>query len=386
MDADERVRRQAVRRVLAGERVVEVARALGRSERWLFKWVSRYDPTDAGWALERSRAPEHVPNQSDPKIEALVLQVRARLAAQPWSQIGAPAIAWELEKLHLRTIPELRTIERVLERAGVPRREVRSRYVAKGTPYPAAAQRPAPNALQEADLVGPRHLAGGIPFYACNVVDLGRRAAACELQPNKSDAATAASVVRIWGRLGIPVRLKLDNWLVATLHHTLPRTAWLCLALGVIPVFVPVREPWRQGVIEHFNDTFDKRFFRTERFRDVRHCAGRLRHFEDFHNTHHRYAAIGRATPAEFAAKLGFEPRLLERGFQLPDRLPRRGRVEFIRLIRSDRLLSVLGEQITLGPEQVHEYVTAILHVRRGELEVVHGGKTIKRVDFALRG
>jgi len=242
MDADERVRRQAVRRVLAGERVVEVARALGRSERWLFKWLSRYDPTDAGWALERSRAPEHVPNQSDPKIEALVLQVRARLAAQPWSQIGAPAIAWELEKLHLRTIPELRTIERILERAGVPRREVRSRYVAKGTPYPAAAQRPAPNALQEADLVGPRHLSGGIPFYACNVVDVGRRAAACELQPNKSDAATAASLVRIWGRLGIPVRLKLDNWLVATLNHALPRTAWLCLELGVIPVFVPVRE------------------------------------------------------------------------------------------------------------------------------------------------
>jgi len=176
----------------------------------------------------------------------------------------------------------------------------------------AAPARPAPNALQEADLVGPRHLAGGIPFYACNAVDLGRRAAACELQPNKSDAATAASLVRIWGRLGIPERLTLDNWLVATLHHALPGVAWLCLALGVIPVFVPVREPWRQGVIEHFNDTFDKRFFRTERFPDIRHCARQLRHFEAFHDTHHRYAAIGRATPAEFAAKLGFAPRLVD--------------------------------------------------------------------------
>ncbi len=385
MDAEERARRQAVRRVLEGERAVEVARALGRSERWIFKWLSRYDPSDEGWARERSRAPEHVPSRSDPKLEALVTEVRARLAAQPWSQIGAPAIAWELEKLRVRRVPELRTIERILERADTPRREVRSRYAAKGTPYPAATARPVPNEIQEADLVGPRHLAGAIPFYACNVVDVGRRAAACELQRNKTDAATAASLVRIWGRLGIPVRLKLDNWLVATLHHALPKTAWLCLAAGVIPVFVPVREPWRQGVIEHFNDTFDKRFFRTERFRDVRHLAGQLRRFEDFHNTHHRYAAIGRATPAEFAAKLGFEPRLLGRDFQLPERLPRRGRVEFIRLIRSDGILSVLGEQITLGPDQVHEYVTAILHVRRGELEVVHGGRTITRLDFALR-
>lgn len=135
-----------------------------------------------------------------------------------------------------------------------------------------------------------------------------------------------------------------------------------------------------------FNDTFDKRFFRTERFRDVRHLAGQLARFERFHNTHHRYAAIGRATSAEFAAQAGFEPRLLERGFQLPERLPRRGRVEFIRLVRSDRILSVLGEQIALGADQVHEYVTAILHVHRGELEVVHGGRTVKRVDFAVRG
>ncbi|MDP9264603.1 MAG: hypothetical protein M3O91_00585, partial [Chloroflexota bacterium] len=93
----------------------------------------------------------------------LVLKVRERLRANPWAQIGAAAIAWELEKLHLRRIPELRTIERILERAGAPRRERRVGYAAKGTPYPAVA-RPAPNELQEADLVGPRHLAGAIPF------------------------------------------------------------------------------------------------------------------------------------------------------------------------------------------------------------------------------
>jgi hypothetical protein len=89
-------------------------------------------------------------------------EVRERLQANPWAQIGVAAIAWELEKLHLRRIPELRMIERILERAGAPRRERRVRYAAKGTPYPAAA-RPAPNELQEADLVGPRHLAGAIP-------------------------------------------------------------------------------------------------------------------------------------------------------------------------------------------------------------------------------
>ncbi len=59
-------------------------------------------------------------NRSTPRIEALVLSVRTRLAKQPWAQIGAPAIAWELEKLHLRQIPELRTIERIRGRERDP--------------------------------------------------------------------------------------------------------------------------------------------------------------------------------------------------------------------------------------------------------------------------
>ena len=37
-----------------------------------------------------------------------------------------------------------------------------------------------------------------------------------------------------------------------------------CLDLDVTARFIPVREPWRNGVIEHFNDVWDKSFFRTK--------------------------------------------------------------------------------------------------------------------------
>ena len=55
-----------------------------------------------------------------------------------------------------------------------------------------------------------------------------------------------------------------------------------------------------------------------------------------------------------------------------------------IRLIRSDRLLHVMHERIVLGPDLVHEYVPAVLHVRRAELEIVHQGRTVTQIDFAL--
>ena len=384
MDDQERQRREAVRRVLAGEPAAAVAKDLRRTERWVFKWQARYDPSDPAWAAERSRAPDHVANRTSEEVERLILEVRERLQRQPWAQVGSMAISWELEKLRVHPLPEPRTIERVLERAGAQRRERREKYAAKGTAYPAPAA-VGPNAVQEADLVGPRHLAGGVAFNVLSVVDLGRHSAALELQLSKGDRDTAASLLRAWERLGIPVRLKLDNWLVATLHRSLPVTVWVCLALGITAVFVPFAEPWRQGTVEHLNDTFDKRFFRTERFSGLRHLRRRLARFERFHDAHHRYAALQGATPDEVTDRLRFVPRRPRADFALPTKMPRRGQVEFIRLIRSDRVLHVLGEQIVLGEELVHEYVTARLDVASEHLDVLYLGRRIKRVAFKLR-
>jgi len=93
---------------------------------------------------------------------------------------------------------------------------------------------------------------------------------------------------------------------------------WTCLALGVKVRFIPFGEPWRNPVIEHFNDTFDKRFFRSERFTDLGHLRRRARVFERFHNSHHRYSILKGATPDEWENKIRFVPRLLEAGFEAP--------------------------------------------------------------------
>ncbi len=376
MDGGEKLRREAVRRSLAGESAAAIAKELRRSRRWVVKWLARYDPREEAWARERSRAPRRVANRSAPKLEALVLAVRRRLQSNPWAQIGATAILWELEKLHLRQLPEPRTVERILERAGVPRRERRERYRPKGTPYPAP---PAlgPNDCQEADLIGSRHLTGAIPFFVLNVVDLGRHAAASELVPSKADRATAAGLRAAWRRLGIPRRLKLDNWLIAGGGGLFGPTVRLCLALRVTVVFISFAEPWRNGTVEQYNDTFDKRFFRTERFRDLGHLLRRMASFERFHDAHHRYAALKGATPDEAARRARFRPRLPDPAFEIPERPPRRGRIEFIRLIRSDRLLRLPGREIELPEAVVHEYITAILDVAREELTVHHRGRRI---------
>ena len=121
----------------------------------------------------------------------------------------------------------------------------------------------------------------------------------------------------------------------------------------------PPREPWRNGTIERFNDTFDKRFFRQERFTGRAQLAERAGAFERFHNAQHRYSATRGQTPDEAGGQATKRtPIALD---QLPADWPERGRIEFIRFIRSDHKLRLLGRAIAMPDGHAYQYVTATL-------------------------
>lgn len=177
--------------------------------------------------------------------------------------------------------------------------------------------------------------------------------------------AVARALVALWRRLGLPSRAKFDNGqTIQGRDRQLAVPVWICLQLGVRVRFIPFAEPWRNPVVEHLNDTFDKQFFRAERFTDLAHLKRRARAFERFHNGNHRYSVLKGSTPDEFHRRLRFAPRFPASDFKLPTTLPRRGLIEFVRLIRSDRMLKILGSKIEMPNALVHRYVTATLHVR----------------------
>jgi hypothetical protein len=74
----------------------------------------------------------------------------------------------------------------------------------------------------------------------------------------------------------------------------------------------------------------------------------RARDFEAFHDAHHRYSARKEATRKEWERRPGFHPHLLDPEIELPDELPGRGMIEFVRLVRSDRAVRILGVKITV--------------------------------------
>jgi putative transposase len=350
------LRAEAVRRRLAGEPPERIAASLGRTRQWLSKWVARHAAGEQAWA--ESRKPGRPVNRTDPSTEAQVIAVRQRLTENPWAQIGSDAIAWELEKLGIRP-PTTRTIERILARAGLVERRRRERPKSKRLPYPAPPAHEVGD-LHQADIVGPRHLDGGLPFVALNCVDVVPHAAAIEIARDQGEATLTGSLLRLWKRLGVPRRLQLDNGKPFQLGSAnLGEIVRVALQQGTTPVFIPQGEPWRNGVCEQFNDTFDKRFFRSERFDDRDRLGDRALDFEAFHNANHRYRATGRRTPDELTANV--ERRLPTPLAELPTGWPERGRIEFIRFIRSDRKLRVLRRQIAMPETHVYRYVTATL-------------------------
>ncbi len=247
-DAEAVLRREAARRRLAGESPEAIAQDLGRSRQWVAKWAGRYDPENPGWAAGRSRAPRHVANRTPADVAERVLAVRGRLAENPWAQIGGEAIAWELSKLGGPAVPPRRTIEEILRRAGVTGRQGRGRRrMSKGLPYPA------PTALGQGevvqvDLVGPRHLDGGVRFHALNQIDVVSHHAGIEIITDRGDQRVLAGLHALWGRHGVPRRIQFDNGGPFVSPTGLGEVVRVCLHQLITPVFIPSREPWGRAL------------------------------------------------------------------------------------------------------------------------------------------
>ena len=378
------IRVAAVRRCLQGEPITRVCRSLGKSRRWLYYWLERYSPSNRRWSATRSRAPHRRPGKTPLPIEKLVCKVRRQLEAHKYAQRGAVAIQWELKRLGASGVPNPWTIYRILRRNDL---STKRRYQPRGTPYPAI--RPTKgNILHQLDLVGPRYLHGGIRFYGLHVMDAFTNAVALERISGKQDRSIVQALLEAWRRLGLPRFLQMDNELSFRGSNRYPRSFGLllrtCLQLGIEAIFIPDGEPWRNGIVEHFNDVYDKVFLRRHRFRDLPDLDTHTREFETFHNENHRYAKLKQRTPSSV------HPRRRRR---VPARLSvdtvfqrpwKDGRISFIRLTDRSGSVHFFSERFTVDQTLVHEYVTGTIHPKVGVLLLSHQGKTIKTVPYKV--
>lgn len=140
-------RLDAVRAVLSGAEVTEVAAQVGVHRSTVHRWVARYMTHQLGGLADRSHRPVSCPHQVSPSVEALVAEMR-----REHPRWGAKRIRMELVRRPREgvTIPAVRTLVRILHRQGLshprPRKKPKSAYK--------RFERPGPMQLWGIDIVG----------------------------------------------------------------------------------------------------------------------------------------------------------------------------------------------------------------------------------------
>jgi hypothetical protein len=189
--------------------------------------------------------------------------------------------------------------------------------------------------------------------------------------------------------MGLPDFLQLDNELSFHGSHKHPRSPGLvirlCLYFGVQPVFIPIGEPWRNGVIEKFNDTYNKKFFRRQWFPSYAALKRQSKNFQRFHNKQHRYSCLNSKTPLEVLKASGFKPVTLGANTKLPmlDYVPD-GTIILIRFIRSNRILDIFGEKFKVSKELIYSYVKAVIVTSIHTLQIYLGDEFVDSFDYKV--
>ena len=252
-------RQQAIKLRLAGQSVAELCRILGRGPAWFHIWWRRYRALGPNGLFDLTRANAQ-PRRITPELERTILSIRQRLASQVhpgtrYSLIGASSIVAELQVLHIRPVPSVRTIERVLERNGETAPKVRlAPYLSRAT-YP-KPQATASNQLHQVDGVGPIYLKGNRQRYYIFVgKDVYDGSVCLKIYRSRKMEVILDFLGECWKSLGLPAQVQFDNarevvgWGPAARY--LSRVLRLCLRFGVEPLLIPPGRPQHKDYESH---------------------------------------------------------------------------------------------------------------------------------------
>lgn len=386
------LRKRAIALQMQGWKKSEIARKLQRSRRWVQRWISRYRSNEPAESLQdHSRAPNHMDWAYPERIKRMVLQIRAerergKRAKYQYALVSAQAIYYELRDLHVSPLPSPRTIHLWLKQAG----QIAKHKSRKGPnpTYPDLLCQ-AVNDVQELDFKGPFYLQDhSHKYYLVALRDKLSKKTALRALSNKSMDAILDFVLSAWQKLGCPKYLKMDNCLDFRGSNLYPRSpsklVRVCLDLGVQPVFIPLREPWRNGVVENLNGLLDRFLFRMHTFATEKQLHQAVQRMETTINTTHRLPALQGKTPQEFAAntKLRYPPAHYD--WRTRDLQFVKGNVTFIRFVRkSGRITVTAHDKFFIGEKYKWQYVMAVVDVAKKKLHVIWQGKHLKSFTYS---
>jgi hypothetical protein len=210
-------------------------------------------------------------------------------------------------------VPARVTIYRVLARHGVLDGAHRQRRPAppKGWYLPNLASGEAE--LDSFDFIEDLKIAGGPLVSVLTATSLHGALADAWPMERPSAHATLQVLLERWRREGLPTYAQFDNDTIFQGQHrfadSVGRISRLCLALQVIPVFAPPREPGFQNAIEGFNGLWQNKVWQRHHCVDIANLASVSARYITAYRaktaTRRDLAPTRRRIPARFKFDLG---------------------------------------------------------------------------------
>jgi transposase len=340
-----------VRAVRNGEAMRAVARRFAVSVGTVSHWVEHA----RGQALTRvdftDRRPGRAWNRTPASREAQILRTRTDLRNNSvLGEYGAEAIANALATVKHPVVISRATIYRVLERRGALDAVRRQRRPAppKGWYLPKLASGEAE--LDSFDFIEDLKIADGPLVCLLTGISLHGALADAWVMRQRRTTTTIEALLGRWRADGLPDYAQFDNDNVFQGAHHYPdavgRGTRLCLALGVIPVFAPPREPGLQNAIEGFNGLWQSKVWQRH------HCAtiAALRRVSATYIKAHRAKTAHRRD-------LGPARRRVPNGFTWDPTAPLRGSMIFIRRSDEQGRVNLLGRPFPVEQNWPHRLV-----------------------------
>lgn len=328
-----------------------VAREVGMDVSTVSFWVAR----SAGQRLDRFSFADdkrgRAWNRTEAAVEQRILQIRACLREQSvLGEYGADAIERALHQEHSAELVSRATINRVLKRHGATDAHGRVRRPAppKGWYLPEVAAGRAE--VDCFDFIEDLKIADGPLVGVLTGKSLHGALTDAWVLDKLSAKGSVPCLLRRWRCDGLPAYAQFDNDTVFQGAHQFPdtvgRISRLCLALGVIPVFVPPMEHGMQNLIESFNALWQAKVWQRYHVNGAAELQARS----------DAYIAAHRARSRQ-AADVAPPRRPMPEHFEFDGGVPLSGQMIFIRRTAESGNVHLLGQHFAVSPEWPHRLV-----------------------------
>ena len=267
-----------VEAVRAGQSRRQVAQAFHVSMNTVAHWVEQAGIDRIDRVQFANRKPGRAWNRTSARIEQRILRTRRQLRDHSvLGEYGADAIGMALQQRTtvaapraVTQVPARATIYRVLERHGALDSVHRQRRPAPPRGWYLSKLAAAEAELDSFDFIEDLKIADGPLVSVLTGVSLHAGLTAAWIMPQPSAKATINALLEHWRVYGLPDYAQFDNDTIFQGAHqfadTVGRVSRLCLALGVVPVFAPPREPGFQNAIEGFNALWQTKVWQRHHF------------------------------------------------------------------------------------------------------------------------